>query len=94
LKDIKTEFVATGVKRIADAYREGVKRRKFSDWTHNTVLRACIRRRVHGFGDCDLVIEAVLEKIEVKRLAFSELVDRLRNDCIIASNTSAIPMMS
>jgi 3-hydroxyacyl-CoA dehydrogenase/enoyl-CoA hydratase/3-hydroxybutyryl-CoA epimerase len=93
LKDIKPEFVATGIKRVADAYREGVKRRKFTglDAQHGLA-------RVHpttdytGFGDCDLVIEAVLEKIEVKRLAFSELVDRLRNDCIIASNTSAIPI--
>jgi 3-hydroxyacyl-CoA dehydrogenase/enoyl-CoA hydratase/3-hydroxybutyryl-CoA epimerase len=93
LKDIKPEFVAAGVKRIADAYREGVKRRKMSalDAEHGFA-------RVHpttdytGFGDCDLVIEAVLEKIEVKRQAFGELASALRNDCIIASNTSAIPI--
>jgi 3-hydroxyacyl-CoA dehydrogenase/enoyl-CoA hydratase/3-hydroxybutyryl-CoA epimerase len=45
-----------------------------------------------GFGDCDLVIEAVLEKIEVKRGLFQELTPLLRNDCVIASNTSAIPI--
>ena len=93
LKDIKPEFVAAGVKRIADAYREGVKRRKMSELDAQHGLA-----RVHpttdytGFGDCDLVIEAVLEKIEVKRQAFGELVTQLRNDCIIASNTSAIPI--
>jgi len=38
------------------------------------------------------VIEAVLEKIEVKRQAYTELAEALRKDCIIASNTSAIPI--
>ncbi len=93
LKDIKPDFVASGIKRIADAYREGVKRRKMSELDAQHGLA-----RVHpttdytGFGDCDLVIEAVLEKIEVKRQAFGELASALRNDCIIASNTSAIPI--
>ena len=93
LKDIKAEFVAAGIKRIAAVYHEGVKRRKVSklDAEHGF-------GRVHptteytGFGDCDIVIEAVLEKIEVKRQAFAELIPQLRNDCIIASNTSAIPI--
>jgi 3-hydroxyacyl-CoA dehydrogenase/enoyl-CoA hydratase/3-hydroxybutyryl-CoA epimerase len=93
LKDIKPEFVAAGIQRIADAYREGVKRRKMTelDGQHGFA-------RVHpttdytGFGDCDLVVEAVLEKIEVKRQAFGELASALRNDCILASNTSAIPI--
>ena len=93
LKDIKPDFVAAGIKRIADAYREGVKRRKMSELDAQHGLA-----RVHpttdytGFGDCDLVLEAVLEKIEVKRQAFGELAEALRKDCIIASNTSAIPI--
>ncbi len=93
LKDIKPEFVATGIKRIADAYRDGVKRRKVSELdAQHGFARVHPTTDYTGFADCDLVIEAVLEKIEVKRLAFSELADRLRNDCIIASNTSAIPI--
>ena len=93
LKDIKPEFVATGIKRIADAYREGVKRRKFSELdAQHGFARVHPTTDYTGFGDCDLVIEAVLEKIEVKRLAFSELADHLRNDCVVASNTSAIPI--
>ena len=93
LKDIKPEFVAAGVKRIADAYREGVKRRKVSPLeAEHGFARVHPTTDYTGFGDCDLVIEAVLEKIEVKRLAYDELSERLRNDCIIASNTSAIPI--
>jgi 3-hydroxyacyl-CoA dehydrogenase/enoyl-CoA hydratase/3-hydroxybutyryl-CoA epimerase len=93
LKDIKPEFVAAGVKRIADAYREGVKRRKMSELNaHQGFARVHPTTDYTGFGDCDLVIEAVLEKIEVKRQAFGELMSQLRNDCMIASNTSAIPI--
>jgi 3-hydroxyacyl-CoA dehydrogenase/enoyl-CoA hydratase/3-hydroxybutyryl-CoA epimerase len=93
LKDIKPEFVAAGIKRIVEAYREGVKRRKMSglDAEHG-LARVHPTTDYSGFGDCDLVIEAVLEKIEVKRQAFGELAAVLRNDCILASNTSAIPI--
>ena len=93
LKDIKPEFVAAGVKRIWDVYREGLKRRKVSELdAQHGFARVHPTTDYSGFGDCDIVVEAVLEKIEVKRQAFNELADRLRNDCIIASNTSAIPI--
>lgn len=93
LKDIKPEFVANGVRRIAAAFREGVERRKISELDAQHGLE-----RVHptteytGFGDCDIVVEAVLEKIEVKRPVLQELVPLLKSDCVIASNTSAIPI--
>ncbi|MGA2139446.1 MAG: 3-hydroxyacyl-CoA dehydrogenase NAD-binding domain-containing protein [Verrucomicrobiia bacterium] len=93
LKDIKPDFVAAGIKRIAAVYREGVKRRKMSELdAQHGFARVHPTTEYSGFGDCDMVIEAVLEKIEVKRQAFSELMPQLRNDCIIASNTSAIPI--
>jgi len=58
------------IKRIADAYHEGVKRRKFSELdAQHGFARVHPTTEYTGFGDCDLVIEAVLEKIEVKRLA-------------------------
>jgi 3-hydroxyacyl-CoA dehydrogenase len=44
--------------------------------------------------DCDLVIEAVVENLEVKHKVFAE-VERYRNpDAVIASNTSGIPIES
>ncbi|HTS19393.1 MAG TPA: 3-hydroxyacyl-CoA dehydrogenase NAD-binding domain-containing protein [Verrucomicrobiae bacterium] len=93
LRDIKPEFVAAGIKRVADAYREGVKRRKMSELdAGHGFARVHPTTEYNGFGDCDLVIEAVLEKIEVKRQAYTDLAAVLRTDAIIASNTSAIPI--
>jgi 3-hydroxyacyl-CoA dehydrogenase len=40
--------------------------------------------------DCDLVIEAVLEQIEVKRALFEKLEKVLSETCVIASNTSGL----
>lgn len=93
LKDIKPEFVASGVKRIADVYRDGVKRRRLTELqAQHGFAHVHPTADYTGFGNCDLVIEAVLEKIEVKRALFQELVPLLRDDCMIASNTSAIPI--
>ncbi|MBX3420878.1 MAG: enoyl-CoA hydratase/isomerase family protein [Pirellulaceae bacterium] len=43
-------------------------------------------------SDCDLVIEAVVEKLEVKKQLFNQLEAVLRPDAILASNTSTIPI--
>jgi 3-hydroxybutyryl-CoA dehydrogenase len=47
-----------------------------------TVLKA--------LGDCDLVIEAVTEREDVKRAIYAELTPHLRPEAILASNTSSI----
>src|SRR5262249_30713597 len=43
-----------------------------------------------GFRHCDFVIEAVVEKLEIKKEVFRELSRRVRPDCILATNTSAL----
>ncbi len=45
-----------------------------------------------GFGLTDLVIEAVYEDLALKRQVFREIETRVRDDCILASNTSTIPI--
>ena len=44
------------------------------------------------FMDVDIVIEAVFEDIKVKEQVYKELCEVVRDDCIIASNTSSIPI--
>jgi 3-hydroxyacyl-CoA dehydrogenase/enoyl-CoA hydratase/3-hydroxybutyryl-CoA epimerase len=45
-----------------------------------------------GLARADLVIEAVFEDAEVKRNLFRQLESRVRPDCLLASNTSTIPL--
>jgi 3-hydroxybutyryl-CoA dehydrogenase len=47
-----------------------------------------------GLSDCDAVVEAIFEDLAAKQKLFRELEAVLRPDCLIASNTSSIPIAS
>jgi 3-hydroxyacyl-CoA dehydrogenase len=42
------------------------------------------------FADCDLVLEAVFEELDVKKQVFAELREHTKPDCILATNTSSL----
>jgi 3-hydroxyacyl-CoA dehydrogenase/enoyl-CoA hydratase/carnithine racemase len=44
----------------------------------------------HAFADADLVIEAVFEDLAVKRQVLAELETVVSDDCVLATNTSAL----
>ncbi len=46
------------------------------------------------FQDCSLVIEAIVEKKEIKAAVFQELEGIVSEDCILASNTSSLSIAS
>jgi 3-hydroxybutyryl-CoA dehydrogenase len=46
--------------------------------------------RLQDMADCDVVIEAIVEKLEVKHSVFGELEEIVREDAILASNTSSL----
>ena len=43
-----------------------------------------------GFADCDLVLEAVVEEMDVKQQVFAELRDVVPPECVLATNTSSL----
>jgi 3-hydroxyacyl-CoA dehydrogenase/enoyl-CoA hydratase/carnithine racemase len=43
-----------------------------------------------GFADCDLVLEAVVEELDVKRKVFAELREIVAPGCVLATNTSSL----
>jgi 3-hydroxybutyryl-CoA dehydrogenase len=47
-----------------------------------------------GFAPCHAVIEAVFEDLDVKHAVYTELERHVTPDCIIASNTSSLPISS
>jgi 3-hydroxyacyl-CoA dehydrogenase/enoyl-CoA hydratase/3-hydroxybutyryl-CoA epimerase/3-hydroxyacyl-CoA dehydrogenase/enoyl-CoA hydratase/3-hydroxybutyryl-CoA epimerase/enoyl-CoA isomerase len=51
-----------------------------------------INPRLEPLADCDLVVEAVVENIDVKRRLFTALEPRLRPEAILCTNTSTIPV--
>lgn len=58
-------------------------------------VRACNERlqpasSLSQLADCDLVIEAIVERLDVKRSLFAELEGIVRDDAVLATNTSSL----
>lgn len=45
-----------------------------------------------AFADCDIVIEAATEREDLKKTIFKSAIEHIKADCILASNTSSIPI--
>ncbi|MGY6257237.1 3-hydroxyacyl-CoA dehydrogenase [Paraburkholderia caledonica] len=45
---------------------------------------------IGALSDCDLVVEAIVEKLDVKRSLFAQLEEVVRDDAVLASNTSSL----
>jgi 3-hydroxyacyl-CoA dehydrogenase len=57
-------------------------------------LSSLLKGTLHAqeFADCDFVIEAVFEQMEVKKQVFAEVEAVLRSDALLASNTSGLSL--
>ncbi len=91
LRDVNVGALASGMKRIHALLGEGVKRGHFKP--HEA--RAALDRITPCSGEVplqrmDLVIEAAVEDMELKRRIFEDLAGRVRPDTILATNTSAL----
>ena len=56
--------------------------------------RIHVAENIEGLSDCDLVVEAIIENIDIKQKVFRRLEEIVRQDTIIASNTSSIRISS
>ena len=62
-----------------------------SDAVINNISHAT---ELEGLAGCDLVIEAIIENLEIKKSVFQKLESIVSVDCIIASNTSSLSIAS
>ncbi|MFO0946535.1 MAG: 3-hydroxyacyl-CoA dehydrogenase NAD-binding domain-containing protein [Planctomycetota bacterium] len=91
LKDISTEFLAKGLKHAKGLWDKDVKKRKMSQREANDGLaKISTTTDYSGFKHLDIVIEAVVEDIEIKRQVFRDLEKACGPDTILASNTSSL----
>ncbi len=43
-----------------------------------------------GFADCDIVVEAILEDLDIKQKVFAEMEEHVSEKCILSTNTSSL----
>jgi 3-hydroxyacyl-CoA dehydrogenase/enoyl-CoA hydratase/3-hydroxybutyryl-CoA epimerase len=91
VQEINDAALAAGVKKIEDLFQKAVERKVMSAEEARQKLAAIGRTTTwEGFGDTDLVVEAVIEDLDKKREVFGELERRTRPQTILATNTSSL----
>ncbi len=93
LRDIQYEALAGGLKAASKIWRKKLERRRITAGEMQRKLsRITTTTDWSGFSRVQVVIEAVVEKLEVKQKVLQEFEAASSQDAIFATNTSTIPI--
>jgi 3-hydroxyacyl-CoA dehydrogenase/enoyl-CoA hydratase/3-hydroxybutyryl-CoA epimerase len=93
IQEVSDKALAAGMRKIEALFQKAVERRVLSDTAARTHLQTIQTTTTwEGFGDVDVVIEAVIEDLDAKRAVFRELERRVGPSTILATNTSSLPV--
>ncbi len=91
LCDIKEEWAQGGKDKIAKGYARLVEKGKMEQATVDAILAKITPGLKENLcADCDLIVEAAFEDMQVKKTTFAELDKIAKPECIFASNTSSL----
>ncbi|NPA15649.1 MAG: 3-hydroxybutyryl-CoA dehydrogenase [Deferribacteres bacterium] len=91
LRDISDEALERGINIIKKSLGRLVKKGKLSQEDADAIVgRIKTTKELKDLADADYVIEAVFEKMEIKKEIFGELDRLTRSDVILATNTSSL----
>jgi 3-hydroxybutyryl-CoA dehydrogenase len=90
-REVNAELAARGGATVERYLSRAVEKGRMSaDERDATLGRLTLTTELADLADCDLVIEAVLEELDLKRQVFSELDRVTLADAVLATNTSAL----
>ena len=91
LRDISVEQVAKGMSTIGKLYRDGTKRQVFTPLEARQGLdRVTPAPTEVPLRNIDLVVEAAVEQLDLKKKIFARLAELASDETILATNTSAL----
>ena len=90
LCDITAELALRGKGRIENQLTKRVQKGKMDAAAAEAILNRIVTGTKEICSDCDLIVEAAFESMDVKKQTFTELMGIARKDCIFASNTSSL----
>ncbi|MGH9866701.1 MAG: 3-hydroxyacyl-CoA dehydrogenase NAD-binding domain-containing protein [Candidatus Polarisedimenticolia bacterium] len=91
LRDVTAEALARGMGQVRSLASSASRKGRLS--RYEAALREALvspTTDMGGFGGCDLVVEAVVENLAVKRQVLADLEPRVSPSCIFATNTSSL----
>lgn len=88
--DIKIEWAQNGINKIGAKLDKLVSREKITAEKAEGIKANLTAGEYKDLADCDLIVEAVLEKMEIKKDLFKTLDEICKEDCIFGTNTSSL----
>ena len=90
LCDIKEEFAAGGKAKIEKALASRVAKGKMAQADADAITGRIVTGLKEITADCDLVVEAAIERMDLKKELFKSLDEICKPGCILATNTSSL----
>lgn len=91
LRDLNHEALQKGYQTADDYFSQLVKRRRISKSEKSIAIQHISSDlSLNGFENMEIVVEAIVENMDIKKKALSELELSVNENCIICSNTSAL----
>ena len=90
LCDINETFAANRKKKIAAGFEKRIAKGKMTQEEAEKILNKITTGVKDICGDCDLVVEAAIENMEIKKQTFKEIDAICKPSCIFATNTSSL----
>lgn len=90
LCDINEQFAANGKAKIAKGFEKRIAKGKMEQADADKILAKITTGVKDICTDCDLVVEAALENMAIKKQTFKELQEICKADTIFATNTSSL----
>jgi 3-hydroxyacyl-CoA dehydrogenase/enoyl-CoA hydratase/3-hydroxybutyryl-CoA epimerase len=91
MKDVNWDAIAKGYQAAKKIFQKSVIRKKMkANELENAMARIEGTTEWAGFGLVDLVVEAAVENMEIKKSIFKELDEKVSSRALLATNTSSL----
>ena len=90
LCDITEEFAANGKNKIAAALNKRVEKGKMEAAAAEAILGRITTGTKEICSGCNLIVEAAVENMKIKKQTFQELEEICAEDCLFTTNTSSL----
>lgn len=91
IRDLNEDALENGMKSIEKSLNRLVKKEKISDVDSKNILeKIALSTELSSLSDVDLIVEAAVENMDIKKKIFAELDNVVQRDAIFATNTSSL----